>query len=546
MTIVEGERSNAMTRGAVMCLVLFVVVAAYVAPLFVSKPLTSDTVLYDLQADAVLQGGVAYRDIFEPNLPGAIWAHMVIRSVIGRSSEAIRIFDLVILFTNLWLLSLWLKRCNVGLVARLLTATMLLLFYASMSEWCHCQRDSWMLLPTLCGLFLRWRNHCRRHRSSFSDIKFRAFLEGTVWAMAFWLKPFIAVPALGCLVISMLAGQNRRQVTSDLLGVLKGGLFIGAVGTIWLMATGAWPWLMHTLMDWNPEYFSSGKQRWTMQRLEFMNIRFYPWLYLHTIAIPVAATELFQWFRKGRTDQAFVRPAMFAAFYLGWFFQSFAFQHLMDYIHVPAVLLATAVIVGHAGWTVALPVRRFVVAGFLWVVVFNSHLLKPNVASIWSRCLSEGSTAENRSLLSDANFPNWLEMEPVVAFLNSKKLNDGELTCYNVHTIHFYERLNLRPSTRYVGLSSLITLFPSRNTDMASALRASRQRYVVTELVESGLRVAEATMSGETETSLPPAFPKLSQSVFPFSHPVVFRSGRYLVHEVLPQLGTIVGRIPGR
>jgi hypothetical protein len=518
----------------------------YVTPLFVSKPLTSDTVLYDLQAKTVLDGGVAYRDIFEPNLPGAIWVHMAVRSVIGPSSEAIRILDLVILGLNLSLLSLWLKQSGVSSIARLVTATALLVFYVSMSEWCHCQRDSWMLLPALCGLFLRWRNHTLRDESTLPQIEFRGFLEGVVWAFAFWMKPFTAVAGLGCLLVSAFAGINHRRMWRDFAGVLKGGVFVGLIGIIWLIATGAWPWLWHTMTAWNPEYFATGKQRWTLQRFEFMNYRLYPWLLLHLVAVPVAAAQLVNWFRHRKTDHSAVRPAMFNAFYLGWLFQSFAFQHLMDYIHVPAVLLAAITIVGSRDWTIPVPVRRFAVAAFLWVAFFQSHLLQPDVAASWLSCLTQGSTAENRSVLSDANFPNWNEMEPVIDFLKTQNLKDGELTCYNVHTIHIYDRLGIRPSTRYVGLSSLITLFPSRQQQLAEALVTSRQRLIVTELVESGLRVAEATDQGDEPNSLPPAFPKIEKPTFPWSHPVVFRSGRYLVHQVLPELGVVVGRIPGR
>tara|TARA_B100001939_G_scaffold335217_1_gene337019 strand:+ start:608 stop:751 length:144 start_codon:yes stop_codon:yes gene_type:complete len=46
-------------------------------------PLNSDTALFDVQAAEVLKGGVMYRDIVEPNLPGVVWIHLLIRSVAG-------------------------------------------------------------------------------------------------------------------------------------------------------------------------------------------------------------------------------------------------------------------------------------------------------------------------------------------------------------------------------------------------------------------------------------------------------------------------------
>ena len=65
-------------------------------PLFIGMPLNSDTALYDVQARCVLNGGVAYRDIIEPNLPGALWIHLGIRSVAGWSSEIMRAVDLIV------------------------------------------------------------------------------------------------------------------------------------------------------------------------------------------------------------------------------------------------------------------------------------------------------------------------------------------------------------------------------------------------------------------------------------------------------------------
>ena len=66
------------------------VVAAVRGPLFLCAPLGPDPVMYDLQARVVDDGGVLYRDILEPNLPGAVWIHSVVRHIAGWSSEALR------------------------------------------------------------------------------------------------------------------------------------------------------------------------------------------------------------------------------------------------------------------------------------------------------------------------------------------------------------------------------------------------------------------------------------------------------------------------
>jgi len=69
-------------------------------PPLLCMPLTNDTVMYDLQAKNLLQGGVLYRDILEPNFPGVVWLHVAIRSMLGWSSVAMCFTDLVIFFSS--------------------------------------------------------------------------------------------------------------------------------------------------------------------------------------------------------------------------------------------------------------------------------------------------------------------------------------------------------------------------------------------------------------------------------------------------------------
>ena len=72
---VEPSAQPWLHRGT---LALWLAVLVLGVPVFVCMPLTSDVVLYDLQARTVHAGGVAYRDIFETNLPGMIWVHMLV------------------------------------------------------------------------------------------------------------------------------------------------------------------------------------------------------------------------------------------------------------------------------------------------------------------------------------------------------------------------------------------------------------------------------------------------------------------------------------
>src|SRR5688572_26428508 len=65
-------------------------------PLFVCMPPWTDTTLYDVAARTVLRGGVHYRDVFDTNTPGFVWATAAVRACCGWSSEAIRAWDLAV------------------------------------------------------------------------------------------------------------------------------------------------------------------------------------------------------------------------------------------------------------------------------------------------------------------------------------------------------------------------------------------------------------------------------------------------------------------
>src|SRR6516225_78554 len=130
----------------------WVVLAALVLfnlPLFLCMPLWTDVTLYDICAGNVLDGGVHYRDVFDNNFPGIVWLHVLIRSLLGWSHEAIRLVDLLFLTGSLLLLANWLKLVGRSRAVQVWTVALCFLFYFSTTEMCHCQRDPWAFLPAL-------------------------------------------------------------------------------------------------------------------------------------------------------------------------------------------------------------------------------------------------------------------------------------------------------------------------------------------------------------------------------------------------------------
>ena len=443
-------------------------------PLFVGMPLNSDAALYDVQARCVLHGGVAYRDIFEPNLPGALWIHMGIRSVFGWSSEAMRMTDLLFLGIILWLWASAFERRQQLVPLFFFTA---LLFYLTRNEWCHVQRDTWVLLPAGLALTLR----CRRSPESLSWL---SLLEGLCWGSAVWIKPHVVIPAVA-VVLADLKGRSIRTCVPDMLGMIVGGLLAAIPGLTWFTVTGAGEHFWHIMLDWNPEYVAAGRERMSLDRWEMLSRRFAPWLFLHVVAVPVAAGMLCARHHTSRAGDTRWRTLL-SGCYLAWLVQSVMLQHALDYIHVPAVILGLAVLCCHP-WQLSVTVRRSAVAVFIlfsvmWTPFFDSQRLQQ-----WPVVLKTGSTGQVRSALAYGNLPDWEHLGRVIEFLQQCRVSDGDVTCMNVHSVHIYNETQTRPSTRYWSVAMLQDLFPQRAAAIAAAVEKSPHRYVVTEANESAL-----------------------------------------------------------
>jgi hypothetical protein len=258
-------------------------------PLMLCMPLPADAVLYDLQARTALSGGLLYRDIVEPNLPGIVWCHMAIRSLFGWSEAALKWVDLFVVAGIVSLLIRLAGRTTTSQSALAGFAFAAIGFYCSTPEWVHCQRDIWLMLPAL-GAFTLRAARLRRVPDSPRRTFLSSVIEGTLWACAFWIKPYVAVPALAAIVMSLAIGRSRVRghVLADVAGVLVGGALVGALGSAWLIATGVWPHFLEQMLKWNPVYFEHGRTRWTLNQYVSLSRDLAPWCFVHLAAVPVA------------------------------------------------------------------------------------------------------------------------------------------------------------------------------------------------------------------------------------------------------------------
>jgi hypothetical protein len=497
----EGARIPAIasrrTLGGSCALLLFIL-----APLFVCMPLNSDTALFDLQAECVLEGGVLYRDIVEPNLPGVVWIHLAVRPLIGWSSEAIRSVDLLIFAGIIFLSMRMLREPGAGDLFALTAAT----FYLCCNEWCHCQRDTWMLLPALAALLLRLQSSPDEPR----DLNLAA-LEGTLWGCAFWIKPHVAVPALFVIVVDAWHRRHPRHTIKQIAAVIVGGLIAALPGICWLIDNGAWPHFWEMMLEWNPEYLAAGRERRSLDRWLMMAYRFHPWWVVHLVAIPLACRALRNVITRRNQNSADHSVSLLAAIYLGWLLQAVVLQHAMDYIHAAPIVLGL-LLIGAWPWRFEVAVRRVATAAFLCLALCAAPIMNLQRLAMWPRCWTEGSSTQLRATLAHGTFPAWQDLNQVVEFLREQRVQDGELTCLNVHSVHVFRELRVQPATRYWCTLILQDLFKRRAASIDAAVQENTSRFIVTESVESVL-----TNGGSADE-------------FPWNLPVVFEAGTYKVH----------------
>src|SRR4051794_23526621 len=93
-------------------------------PLFVRMPVTSDVAFYDTCARVVLSGGALERDLVFLPPPGMVWSRILVRSLFGWTSEAVRLADLVIVSAIIWLLACWLRAAGLSRAARVWVAVL--------------------------------------------------------------------------------------------------------------------------------------------------------------------------------------------------------------------------------------------------------------------------------------------------------------------------------------------------------------------------------------------------------------------------------------
>ena len=551
--------------------------------MFIRMPPWCDLTLYDTAAKNILDGGVHYRDIFDTNPPGFVWALTLIRMAFGWSIEAVRCVDLGIICMIAILADRLAAWSGASKSARAWAACGASLFYPFTAEVNHCQRDVWMMLPALVAVVLRFRHTASDLPTSPTQRFFQAFLEGAIWGLAVWIKPHAIVPAF-CIWLGTTLYARGRNIGCDLLGNLAGGLMVGTAGVLYMIFTGTWQFYVDVITFWNTGY---AEQIWEglpfRPCLQFLY--FPPWSYLNILGIPMAILSIAnakgvnssserrgvldaivpKWiWKRSEGDSSRLAALMSACLYLGWTLQALLFQNQFHYVHVPETLLVFTVIA-----TYRLPAMQIVIVWLAitttltargaieeekadpgnissdraWVWYIRHPISDVERVKAWPSCFRmDLDIREHRArwnalaMVRDFHAENdWVQLGEVEDFLRAQSVKDREVLCWHDSPHALYLALNIRPAFRFLHVDQASGMVRDADPVWDETMRAiPHVRFIVSDLLHVEDRLEVLNESGPN--LLPECMPEDLRCTFPFTRRAIFRSGggvgRYVVHTV--------------
>ena len=509
---------------------LLVILIVNVPP-FLRTPLDCDPILFDLYARDMLRGKVLYRDMVENNTPTMILLHMLVRSTLGHSPEALRIVDLAVVGLGLGFLARWFRPGRRDL--HVFAFCLLTALYLTTTEWCHVQRDVWLLLPVIGALYLRRKQMLRltANRGAFLG----AVFEGIIWGLAVWMKPYALVMAAAVWALGMIwsrtRGASRKAILGDFAGLMLGGIVIGGAGLAVMHALGILvPYYDH-ITNWGMEYQNEDADAYVLRwfwRLSYL-VRNAPWSLVYIFLIPVAAVLAVRSIRSRPPAGTDDRPdrVLLSTLLVSWGFQAWFLQHAFDYPHIAGEMFALVLAIDLAAGRPTPRLRARSLAMLAAITVVGHGIRFVERVTIWGECLRADVPPELYDRLSTYERMGWAELEGINQFLRSQNVRQGEFNVIGDSALPLWEMLDQTPPTRYYIVHNNLVSFQSHKEEMLKALsEVPNQRYLVCNLIEFHLDPEK-----EYDSSNPASWAPSKGWYGPrkWAEKIVFRSGRYAV-----------------
>ena len=550
-------------------------------PLFLRMPPWCDLTLYDIAARNIMTGGVHYRDVFDTNLPGFVWLLVGIRRTLGPGVEVVRAVDLAIVAASTILIGIAAKRCGATRAGIAWFAAGVAAFYPFTTEFCHAQRDVWMLLPVLVAVRLRAN---RTVADADSRTFQKSLREGILWGFAVWIKPHVVIMATAVWLVSFrriarnIDGKswNWRTARLDYLGNLLGGILVGILGVAWLFFTDALSSFEEVFTKWNGQYMSHVFSMMSI-RAEQHLFYFLPWSFWQPLGILIAILDLFglSLRRTERDEHSRTISRMMSALYLSWIAQGFILQKHFHYVHVPETLLFFGLLVAHR-LTILIPLGLIYLAvcgsvqiayqqnadfhdrmdGYakripnFWECIPKHPLANLERTRQWASCLQVGLPLKEYRARQDSlaleygGFPSIAvaEIGEIADHLRELGVRDGELICWHDSPHAVYLELNNKPIFRFMHVNTTLvsqkTYYRMKRELVKFAL--PKAKYIVTDLIRVYVTAPPEMQPHWVDAGpdfLPASMTAKSRACFPYNQPAIFRSGggtgRYVIHRLV-------------
>ncbi len=263
-----------LKRPIVLLIALIVIITLIAAPT-ITYPLGRDQGEFATIARGILDGRIPYVDLWNPKPPAIFYVYAAAMRLFGRTSEALRVIDLLIfppIAATLYWIGKRLANVRVGLWAALLFGV----FYFSETFWTLTQNDGIVLLPMVFAIASAIKSADLRPSdrpslpvkapvSATSKSALWAFASGALTVYTIWYKyPFALM--IGVVVFAYLWARrlspslnsgrrqadlglvSRGEVFVDILAFSLGGLLIGIGGIAYMMSIGAWDALVQSAL----------------------------------------------------------------------------------------------------------------------------------------------------------------------------------------------------------------------------------------------------------------------------------------------------------
>jgi hypothetical protein len=229
-------------RETLLLAAIIVLVTLFALPT-ITYPLGRDQGGFATIGRGIASGRTIYLDIWDIKPPATFYVYAVAISLFGRTSEAIRAIDLLIyppIALGLYFMGKRIASANIGLWAALLFGV----FYFTETFWTLTQSDGIVLLPMVLAFAAALKAADAAKGSALW-----AFASGVLCACAIWFKyPFALFIGAAVFAYWWARRANAAPLRSrDVLAFAAGGLLVGLVGILHLMAIGAWDALLQSI-----------------------------------------------------------------------------------------------------------------------------------------------------------------------------------------------------------------------------------------------------------------------------------------------------------